>query len=150
MSRLLTLLALLVPTIVMAQTTPQPAEAVRHTVILGGNRAGVQTSTVTADGVSEIKFEFNDRGRGLKIVSRFKVDAAGLPVDVQTNGNDYLKVPVTETFTLQDGVARWKNNAENGEKKLTGPAKLVEEINGKPDRFTYDANSRELTVGTGK
>jgi len=115
MSRLLTLFALLMPTIVMAQP-------VRHTVLFGGNRAGVQTSSLGADGVREISFEFNDRGRGPKITSRFKVDAAGLVVDVQTSGNDYLKVPVTETFTLQNGVARWKNNAENGEKKLTGPA----------------------------
>src|SRR5688500_16284586 len=118
MSRLLTLLALLVPTIVMAQS----AAPVRHTVILGGNRAGVQNATVGVDGVREINFEFNDRGRGPKLLSRVKVDPAGLLVDVQTSGNDYLKVPVTETFTLQNGVARWKNNAENGEKKLTGPA----------------------------
>jgi cytosine/adenosine deaminase-related metal-dependent hydrolase len=116
------LLALLVPMMVMAQSTPQSTLSVRHTVILGGNRAGVQTMTVGADGVREINFEFNDRGRGPKLATRVKVDAAGLLVDVQTSGNDYLKVPVTETFSLQNGVAHWKNNAENGEKKLTGPA----------------------------
>jgi imidazolonepropionase-like amidohydrolase len=118
MSRLWTLLALFAPLIAMAQI----AAPVRHTVILGGNRAGVQTATVNADGVREVSFEFNDRGRGPKLTSRFKVDAAGLLVDVQTSGNDYLKVPVTETFSLQNGVARWKNNAENGDRKLTGPA----------------------------
>lgn len=118
MSRLLTLLAVLAPTIAMAQSSPH----VRHTVTLAGNRAGVQTATVGADGVREISFEFNDRGRGPKISSRIEVDDAGLPVSVQTTGNDYLKAPVAETFTLQDGVARWKNNAESGEKKLTGPA----------------------------
>ena len=115
MSRLLTLLALLMPTLVMAET-------VRHTVLLAGNRAGVQTSTVGADGVREVNFEFNDRGRGPKLTTRYKVDAAGLVVDVQSSGNDYMKVPVTETFTLQNAVARWKNNAENGDKKLSGPA----------------------------
>ena len=118
MSRFLALMALLAPTIVVAQAVAP----VRHTVILSGNRAGVQTATIDADGVREITFEFNDRGRGPKISSRIKVDDAGLPVSVQTTGNDYLKVPVTETFTLQDGVARWKNNAESGDKKLTEPA----------------------------
>lgn len=128
MSRLLTLLALLVPTIVMAQ----PASSVRHTVILGGNRAGVQTATVSADGTRHINFEFNDRGRGPKVASRIKLDEAGLPIEVQATGNDYMKVPITETFTLRNGVARWKNNAENGEKKLTGPAFYVS-INGAPE-----------------
>jgi imidazolonepropionase-like amidohydrolase len=118
MTRLLTLLALLVPTIVMAQSAPP----MRHAVILGGNRAGVQTLSVDAAGVREIGFEFNDRGRGPKLASRVKVDEAGLPVSVQTTGNDYIKAPVTESFTLQNGVARWKNDAEQGEKKLTGPA----------------------------
>lgn len=122
MSRLLTLLALLVPTIAMAQSAPQFTPPVRHTVILGGNRAGVQAMSLGPNGIREISFEFNDRGRGPKIVSRVKVDAAGLLVDVQTSGNDYMKVPVTESFTLQNGVARWKNDAESGEKKLTGPA----------------------------
>lgn len=94
----------------------------RHTVILGGNKAGIQTSTVGADGVREVEFEFNDRGRGPKLSSRIKINEAGLPVSVQTTGNDYLKVAVKETFTLGQGVARWQNDAENGERKLTAPA----------------------------
>lgn len=99
------------------------AEApVRHTVVLGGNRAGVQTSIVGADGVREVTFEFNDRGRGPKLTSRTKLNDAGVPIWVQTSGNDYLKAPVAETFTLENGVARWKNDAEKGEKKLTAPA----------------------------
>lgn len=120
---------------VMAQTSP-----VRHTVILGGNRAGVQTSTVNADGVREVNFEFNDRGRGPKLATRFKVDDAGLLVDVQTSGNDYLKVPVTETFSLQNGVARWKNNAENGQRKLTGPAFYLS-MHSPPEEFALLARA---------
>src|SRR5687767_13548311 len=88
------------------------AEA-RHTVILGGNKAGIQTSTVAADGTREVSYEFNDRGRGPKINTRIKVNEAGLPISVQASGNDYLKVAVKETFTLDQGVARWKNDAES-------------------------------------
>ncbi|WP_116807470.1 amidohydrolase family protein [Steroidobacter cummioxidans] len=45
-----------------------------------------------------------------------------MPVSVQTGGNDYLKAPVNEAFTLEQSVARWKNDAESGERKLTAPA----------------------------
>ncbi len=119
MSRLVTWIAFL---ITASLSLSAMAEETRHTVILGGNKAGIQTSTVGADGVLEVKFEFNDRGRGPKITSRFKLDQAGLPVSVQTSGNNYLKVAVKETFTLDQGVARWQNGAESGERKLSAPA----------------------------
>lgn len=104
---------------------PALAAETRHTVILAGNKAGVQTTNVAADGAREVSYEFTDRGRGPKITARIQVNAAGLPVSVQTSGNDYLKAPVKETFTLDQGVARWKNDAESGEKKLTAPAFYV-------------------------
>lgn len=103
---------------------PVSAET-RHTVILGGNKAGIQTTSIAADGTREVSYEFNDRGRGPKISTRIKVNEAGLPVSVQTSGNDYMKVAVKETFTLEQGVARWQNDAESGEKKLTAPAFYV-------------------------
>lgn len=114
MSRVLTLIALLISTTAVADT--------RYTVLMGGNKAGIQTSSVTPDGVREMNFEYNDRGRGPKLTARIKVNDAGLITQLQTNGNDYLKVPVKETFTLDRGVARWQNDAEKGEKKLTAPA----------------------------
>ncbi|MDY6948108.1 MAG: amidohydrolase family protein [Pseudomonadota bacterium] len=98
------------------------AAATRHTVILGGNKAGIQTSSVGADGVREVTFEFNDRGRGPKLISRIELDESGLPVSVQTSGNDYMKVAVSESFSLDHGTARWRNDAERGERKLTAPA----------------------------
>lgn len=97
----------------------------RHTVILSGTKAGIQTTTVASDGTREVTYEFTDRGRGPKLTTKIKVNEAGLPVSVQTSGNDYLKVPVKETFSLDQGVARWHNDAENGERKLTAPAFYV-------------------------
>lgn len=119
MSRPIALLALLITTSVSLSAL---AAETRHTVVLGGNKAGIQTSTVGADGVREVTYEFRDRGRGPKLTSRIRLDEAGLPVSVQTSGNDYLQVAVKETFTLDQGVARWQNDAENGERKLTAPA----------------------------
>ena len=101
---------------------PALAAETRHTVFLAGNRAGIQVATIAPDGTREVSYEFTDRGRGPKITARIKINEAGLPVSVQTSGNDYLKAPVNETFTLEQGVARWKNDAESGERKLTAPA----------------------------
>lgn len=118
MSRPIALIVLLATLVAL----PSFGAEVRHTVMLGGNKAGIQTSTVAADGTHEVAYEFTDRGRGPKLNARIKLDDAGLPVSVQTSGNDYLKVPVKETFTFDQGVARWHNDAESGERKLTGPA----------------------------
>lgn len=69
----------------------------------------------------------------------------------------HIHVPITKDRGLFDEVTafgrdllHWHTFGERyGSKKLAGPAKVVEEITGQPDKFIYDANSRELTVGTG-
>jgi len=119
---------------------PGFAAETRHTVILGGGKVGIQTSTVAADGAREVSYEFTDRGRGPKITSRIKVDEAGLPISVQASGNDYMKVPVKETFTLEQGVARWQNDAESGERKLVGPAFYVS-LQSVPEEAALLANA---------
>jgi len=43
----------------------------------------------------------------------------------------YLKSPVHESYMLESGTARWKNDSEEGEKKLTRPAVYIP-INGAP------------------
>lgn len=137
MPRFMALIALIVTTSVSWSAL---AAQTRHTVILGGNKAGIQTSTIGTDGVREVTYEFNDRGRGPKLTARFKLDAAGLPVSVRTSGNDYLKVAVQETFTLDQGVARWRNDAEKGERKLTAPAFYVS-LQSVPEEMALLANA---------
>lgn len=100
----------------------QTPAAVRYTVLMMGKAAGAQTTLIKPDGVREFTFEYNDRGRGPLLTSRIKVDPQGLPVAVETSGNDYMKAEVKETFTLTNGLARWKNDGESGEKKLSAPA----------------------------
>src|ERR1043165_9680239 len=119
---------LLAPASVLAR------QETRYTVIMVGNRAGSQTSTVRADGAREFAFEYNDRGRGPKYKTTIRLDAAGLPVSLDTSGNDYLKAPVAETYTFDNGVARWKNSAEAGEKKLAANA-FYNSMNGAPEEF---------------
>ena len=106
-------------------------DAERYSVFLKGNLAGQQAIWKAPDGSLRIFFQFNDRGRGPKTSSILKLDAKGVPVAESVEGNDYLKSPVHETYTLDGGKARWKSNVEEGEKKLATPAVYVS-INGAP------------------
>jgi imidazolonepropionase-like amidohydrolase len=115
-----------------ASAFSQANQEVRHTVLMAAKPSGVQTTRTNADGTHEYTFEYNDRGRGPKLTTRIRLDAAGIPVALTTTGNDYMKGPVNEQFTLGNGVARWKNSAESGERKLSGSAFYVS-MEGVPD-----------------
>jgi len=97
-----------------------PATAAMYTVTMMGLPAG-QHAIWTEAGNLRAFFQYNDRGRGPKTDSTFVLQD-GLPVSEQVVGNDYMKDPVTETFSLKDGVASWKSKAEEGSRKISGPA----------------------------
>ena len=108
-----------------------PPTADRYSLILMGNLAGQQAIWTASDGTLHIFFQFNDRGRGPKTTSILKFDPNGVPLSETIAGNDYMKGAVEETFTLADGSARWKNNAEQGEKKISTAA-YYSSLNGAP------------------
>ena len=87
-----------------------------------GNLAGQQATWTAADGKLHIFYQFNDRGRGPKTTSILKLDAKGLPTAETVDGNDYLKSSVHESYALESGVARWKSDSEQGQRKLASPA----------------------------
>jgi len=99
--------------------------------LFSGNRAGSAASRVEADGTQVHTFEFNDRGRGSNTTSRYRLDAAGLPVFVETTGVDYLKSPVHERFERKGTQASWKSSAEKGEREVREPAFFLS-LNGPP------------------
>ena len=99
-----------------------PATAERYSFLLMGNLAGQQAMWTESDGTLHIFYQFNDRGRGPKLNSVLKVDANGIPVSESIAGNDYLKSPVNETYSVAGGAARWRSDAEHGEKKLASAA----------------------------
>ena len=90
-------------------------QVIRYTIASNGKVAGSEVDTYYPDGRIESTFEFNDRGRGPKISSKYQLDAGGLPVRVDETGNDYLKAPVDEHFEIKDGKASWHSTAEKGE-----------------------------------
>ena len=120
MKKLAWLSPLLLLSMVHAQVTP--TATTRYTVTLAGNTAGFETSTRKPDGSLELYFEFNDRGRGPKVTEQVVLDSNGIPIRVENTGNDYLKAPVEEHFSLKDGTASWKNRSEDGQKPVSGRA----------------------------
>jgi imidazolonepropionase-like amidohydrolase len=104
----------------------------RYAVLMMGQPAGTETSTVTPSGERQITFEFNDRGRGPRLASRITLGADGVPTLIETKGNDYYKGPVDEHFSLSGGRASWKNKAEHEERAVAGPAFYVS-MDGSPE-----------------
>jgi imidazolonepropionase-like amidohydrolase len=108
-----------------------PSTAERYSLLLMDNLAGQQAVWTASDGTLHVFFQFNDRGRGPKTTSILKLDASGIPVSEVITGNDYMKAAVTENYSLEAGTARWKNDDEQGEKKIFAPA-YYSPLNGGP------------------
>ena len=102
---------------------------IKYTIRMAGNPAGSEVDTYFPDGHVESAFEFNDRGRGPKTSARYEVRRDGLLSRVSVTGNDYLKAPVDEQFTLTKDRGEWRSKSEKGEGK--GPA-LYTSLNGTP------------------
>src|SRR5260370_10408082 len=112
--RLLIAIAALV---LAARLSAATAGTVRYRVLHVGNPAGVQTTTVDANGERRFEFEYTDRGRGPKLSTQMRLAKDGTPVSVETHGNDYLKSPVSERFSIETGRASWENRSQQGEQK---------------------------------
>ncbi|HEX8076830.1 MAG TPA: hypothetical protein VF511_03365, partial [Chthoniobacterales bacterium] len=103
---------------------PAQAFAAERTdkILIQGNAAGTQTVKEEAGGLVRVEYSYNDRGRGDHIVATWKLDAAGVPIEYDAKGNDYMKAPVEERFEIKNGRASWKNRSEQGEAPVTGEA----------------------------
>jgi hypothetical protein len=91
-------------------------------IFIQGNEAGAQTMERQPDGATRAEYSFNDRGRGDHITATWKLDSAGVPLEYDGHGNDYMKAPVEEHFEIKNGRANWKNRSEQGEQAVSGEA----------------------------
>ena len=80
------------------------------------------------------EYSYNDRGRGDHITATWKLDSAGVPIEYDGHGNDYMKAPVEEHFEIKNGRASWKNRSEQGEQAVTGEAFYLP-MNAPPEFF---------------
>jgi imidazolonepropionase-like amidohydrolase len=94
--------------------------------------AGQDVVWKDAEGAVHEFFQFNDRGRGPKIYTTYRLDATGIVVAEESKGVDYMKNPVVENFALRDGRAVWKNQAED-EKAANAGDKFYIDLNGGPE-----------------
>ena len=118
-----------------------PATALRSTFLMMGNRAGQQAVWKSDDGMTHVLFEFNDRGRGPRTVTDYRINPDGVVVSSTTRGHDYLKASSDETFSRNaDGSATWKNRSENGQCERRSAIVLYRHV--QPARRDRDAGSR--------
>lgn len=132
--------AILVVNIFAFAASVSAQQETRYTFLRMDKLAGAQVSRITPEGIREYDFEFNDRGRGPKTKTRIRLDADGIPISIETVGNNYLKAPVAETFSIAGGLARWKNSAEQGEKQLAAKAFYIS-MNGAPEELALLAQA---------
>jgi len=117
----------------LLMTAATPASAERWVVLIQGNPAGFMEIETPKPGEMQCHFEFNDRGRGPNLDTRVVFGDDGLPREITTTGNNYMKVPVDESFTWKEGSARWKNSQEEGDKRLDEPAMYLSRESACPD-----------------
>ncbi|HWZ63328.1 MAG TPA: amidohydrolase family protein [Steroidobacteraceae bacterium] len=109
-------------------------------IVILGNPAGSQSVSTGSDGRTRAEYSFNDRGRGDHIVATWKLDAAGVLTAFEARGNDYYKVPVTETFRITGGKASWSSRSEHGSTAVAGEAFYVP-VNAPPEIFAVLARA---------
>jgi len=95
-------------------------ETLRYSIVSNGKTQGSEVDVFGANGRIESTFEFNDRGRGPKIAAHYTIGANGMPSRTDITGNDYLKAPVDEHFSIENGNAHWKSTSEDGTTKAGG------------------------------
>ena len=117
-----------------------PSDAVRFTILTLGNPSGVLADWRTPDNRLHSFFAFNDRGRGPQITESAELTKDGTPFVISVEGNDYLKAPVAESFSMQGATAAWKNPSEQGSKTLTAPAFYIS-LNGTPTEIGWLARA---------
>ena len=95
-------------------------QTLRYSIVSNGRNAGSEVDAFSADGRIDSAFEFNDRGRGPKIEAHYIVAADGTPLRTDITGNDYLKAPVDEHFSIEADAGHWKSTSENGQAPAPG------------------------------
>lgn len=96
-------------------------DTIQYSIVSSGKRVGTHWILNKTPQEYELFYEFNDRGRGPKQSATIRTNADGLVVSRTLSGVDYYKAAVNETFELNNGVASWKNNTEQGEKQISEP-----------------------------
>jgi len=108
-----------------------PKDATIWVFLTDKTPAGQDAVWTTPDGSIHEFFQFNDRGRGPKTYSTYRIDGHGIVTSVETHGVDYMKNDVNESFSLAKGVAAWKNQSEEG-RQANASGRYFVDLDGGP------------------
>jgi imidazolonepropionase-like amidohydrolase len=97
-----------------------PKEATVWLLLIDKTPGGQDAMWTAPDGMVHEFFQFNDRGRGPKTYSTYRLDDRGIVTLEETHGVDYMKNPVNETFSVKGTDATWKNQSEDGHGSADG------------------------------
>ncbi|MBC9930270.1 amidohydrolase family protein [Chitinophaga qingshengii] len=125
----------------------QQHDTIQYALILTGNIKGEKKVVETSPGAFESWYHYNDRGRGDSVHTIYREDKEGFPTYAHMEGVDYYKKPLTEDFSLTDGVAKWKNKAENESKTVSGKAFYIH-LDGESGNLikALKANHNKITL----
>jgi hypothetical protein len=83
--------------------------------LTNGAVSGSLVMTVIDGQHREIKFEFNDRGRGPELFEQIRLDETGNLLELTISGHSYMGAPANEHFLSEGTTARWSSTIEKGE-----------------------------------
>jgi Amidohydrolase family len=86
-----------------------------------GQPNGFQEVRYNADDSISVHFEYNNKGRGPKFDAKYRLAADGTLLQVDSEGVDELKAPISDHFSLVGGQAHWHNTAENEQRAVSTP-----------------------------
>jgi hypothetical protein len=84
--------------------------------------SGSQVVSRDDSGVTTIRFEYADRGRGPSFRSTLKLGVAGVPTAFTATGVNNTRATIDERFHAERGLAMWSSALEKGRRRTSGEA----------------------------
>jgi cytosine/adenosine deaminase-related metal-dependent hydrolase len=92
------------------------AESVKYVALVdGGKQAGHQDVVKGDDGKVRVDFIFKDNGRGPELKEEYTLAPDGTFLTYSVKGASTFGAPVDESFSVENGIARWKSTSDAGE-----------------------------------
>ena len=110
----------LVAIILLSSSFAFASDTTRYAVVTTEKITGKQLMWSDGPGKISYRFEYNDRGRGPKLQVDLVIENDQV-ISRKVTGLDYYKGEVKETYSLSDGVARWKNKIEDDQRAVDKP-----------------------------
>lgn len=82
--------------------------------------SGSQVVSRDGNGITTIRFEYADRGRGPSIRSTLKLGVAGIPIAFTATGVNNTRATIDERFHVERGLAVWSSALEKGRRRTRG------------------------------